>query len=290
MNLDLLITPKNIDGSIDHRYHIISKEICSLAGEECLTQLKEFYEKTSCLEIEHGAAAIHLVRKSFQIEMDEYQRKRVTKALITALKELGFKSSKVTKIINAGRFLQTYDWHEEGRCYFGSNSRMTGQDFIDKLSEYFDGFGAGSLDVLSRTNKQGRKKAYRHFARQGTRMSQKSLEALQRQYPSNRNEKRGEKPDRDHFQETPLTHALAVHESLKVMDDAEEQPMFQEPESGQKLVKQFCLFLSSGEMDRCLSRFAPAAQAHMIDDIEAVKLLLEELISKHQTIEVTPIH
>ena len=30
--------------------------------------------------------------------------------------------------------------------------------------------------------------------------------------------------------------------------------------------------------------------AHMIDEIEAVKLLLEELISKHQAIEVTYIH
>ena len=42
--------------------------------------------------------------------------------------------------------------------------------------------------------------------------------------------------------------------------------------------------------DRYLSKFAPAAQAHMIDEIEAVKLLLEELISKHQAIEVTHIH
>ena len=44
------------------------------------------------------------------------------KALTIALKELGFKSSKVTKIINAGRFLQAYDWFEEARCYFGLNS------------------------------------------------------------------------------------------------------------------------------------------------------------------------
>ena len=82
--------------------------------------------------------------------MDGYQCKRITKALTIALKELGFKSSKVTKIINAGRFLQAYDWFEEGRCYFGSNSEMIGQDFIEKLSEYFGGCGAGSLDVLGR--------------------------------------------------------------------------------------------------------------------------------------------
>ena len=60
---------------------------------------------------------------------------------------------------------------------------MTGQDFIDKLSEYFDGYGIGSLDVLSRMSKQGRRKAYRHFGKKGVRMSQKTLEDLQRQYP-----------------------------------------------------------------------------------------------------------
>ena len=159
MDLKHLITPKNDDGSIDNRYQSISNQICGLAGEKCLAKLKEFYEKTSKLESEHVGPAVHLVRKSFEIDMDEYQRKRITKALTIALKELGFKSSKVTKIINAGRFLQSYDWLEEGKCYFGINSEMTGQDFIDKLSEYFGGFGAGSLDVLGRMTIQGRKKA-----------------------------------------------------------------------------------------------------------------------------------
>ena len=50
------------------------------------------------------------------------------------------------------------------------------------------------------------------------------------------------------------------------------------------------LFLASGEMDQCLAGFAPAAQAHLIDEVEAVKSLLEEFIAKHQPIEVTPIH
>ena len=77
--------------------------------------------------------------------MDEYQRKWVNKAFYTALKELRFKPSKVTKIINAGRFLQTYYWFEEGRCCFGLKTEMTGQDFIDQLSEYFEGYGVGRL-------------------------------------------------------------------------------------------------------------------------------------------------
>ena len=113
MSLKQLITPKNEYRSIDHRYQSISNEICELAGEKCLANLDEFFKKTNQLVSEHSSAALHLVRKSFDIEMDEYQRKWVNKALSTALKELGFKPSKVTKIINPGRFLQTYDWFEE---------------------------------------------------------------------------------------------------------------------------------------------------------------------------------
>ena len=121
-------------------------------------------------------------------------------------------------------------------------------------------------------------------------MSQKILEDLQRQYPTNLNERRGRKPSRASFPETRPTHALAMHESLEVMDDAKEEPFIAQPEWGQKLVKQFFLFLASGEMDQCLGEFAPAAQAHLIDEVEAVQSLLEEFIAKHQPIEVTPIH
>lgn len=96
MNPKHLIAPKNDDGNIDCRYQSISNEICGLAGEACLAKLKEFYEQTSKLESEHAAAAIHLAQKSFEVDVDGCQRKRITKALTSALKELGFKSSKVT--------------------------------------------------------------------------------------------------------------------------------------------------------------------------------------------------
>ena len=86
MNLKQLITPKNEDGSVDLRYQSIANQICGLAGEKCLTKLKEFYEQTSKLESEHAAAAIHLAQKSFEIDVDGYQRKRITKALTIALK------------------------------------------------------------------------------------------------------------------------------------------------------------------------------------------------------------
>ena len=111
-----------------------------------------------------------------------------------------------------------------------------------------------------------------------------------RSNPKDEYERRARTPSRANFQETRPTHALATHESLEVMDDAKEESVIAQPEWGQKLVKQFFLFLASGEMDQCLAGFAPAAQAHLIDEVEAVQSLLEEFIAKHQPIEVTPIH
>ena len=290
MNLKQLITPKNEDGSVDHRHQSIANEICELDGEKCLARLEEFYEKTSKLESEHAAAAIHLAQKSFEIDVDEYQCKRITKALTIALKELGFKSSKIAKIINAGRFLQAYDWFEEARCYFGPNSEMTGQDCIDKLSEYFGGFGAGSLDVLGRMTIQGRKKAYRHFAKGGIRMSQRALEALQREHPVKLNERRGRKPAGSCIQQAQPTQVVVTHESLAVMEDADGDPLTTEPQFTQSLISSFFKLVASGAMEQHLTEYTPAAQAHLIDQIQMGITLLEAFVSKNKTIEVSSVN
>ena len=290
MKLVDLLTPKNDDGSLDQRYRSIANQICDLAGEKCRDVLYDFHEKTNQLESNASCAALHFVKKAFLVEMDDYQRKRINKTLSDALKELGFKPSKVSRLINAGRFLSTYDWLAEIRCYFGCKSQLSGRELNDKLDEYFAGYGVGAIDLLSRTTLQGRKKAYQHFNKSGTHMTQSALEDIQRAYPTNPGERKGRKPSRANFQETRPTPALTTHESLEVMDDAKEESAIAQPEWGQKLVKQFFLFLASGEMDQCLAGFAPAAQAHLIGDVEAVQSLLEEFIAKHQPIEVIPIH
>ena len=86
-----------------------------------------------------------------------------------------------------------------------------------------------------------------------------------------------------------VQRALTTHESLEVMNDAKEESVVIQPESGQKLVSQFFHFLASGELDRCLAGFAPAAQAHLINEVEALKSLLEEFVSKYKPIKITPI-
>lgn len=167
---------------------------------------------------------------------------------------------------------------------------MTGPEIVEKISEYFEGFGVGSLDVLSRIAKQGRKKAHRHFVKQGTRMSQSALEELQRQYPANPTERRGRKPTRANFYKTRPTHALATHESLAVLDDAEDESIVETPKSGQMLITEFFRLFKTGEFSRCLGEFTPSAQAHLIEEIKAGIPMLEDFIAKNSTIDVVSNH
>ncbi len=87
--------------------------------------------------------------------MDECQRKLINKTLSVALKELGFKPSKVIRLVNAGRFLSTYDWFAEIRCYFGSNSELISKELHDNVVVYFAGYAIRAVDILSRTKVQG---------------------------------------------------------------------------------------------------------------------------------------
>ena len=71
MNLKHLITPKNDDGSIDHRYVPIAKVIAELAGERVEAQLHKLYLETNKLEKEAATAGLQLVIALFSIPMDE---------------------------------------------------------------------------------------------------------------------------------------------------------------------------------------------------------------------------
>ena len=58
MNLRQQITPKNDDGSIDHRYVPIAKAIAELAGKRVEAQLYKLYVETNKLEKESATAGL----------------------------------------------------------------------------------------------------------------------------------------------------------------------------------------------------------------------------------------
>ena len=288
MNLEKQITPKNSDGSIDHRYVPIAKAIVNLAGERVEAQLRKLLIGTHNLEKESASAGLQLVIALFSIPMDErYERSKLKKHIREQLQEIGFKPSKVSKLMGAGEFYA--ELHGKAYCefeFFTEEELIKRQNFF--LNEYFK--NVSKLYELSRMSDDAVDQVLREFLDENKVYTQAELEELRRSSPRDEFERRARKPSRASFPETRPTHAPVTHESLEVMEDAEEESVVAQPESGQKLVKQFFLFLASGEMDQCLAGFAPAAQAHLIDEVEAVQSLLEEFIAKHQPIEVTPVH
>ena len=83
---------------------------------------------------------------------------------------------------------------------------------------------------------------------------------------------------------------MAAHESLELMEDADEMPVFRQTESAQSLIGQFFYLIKSGDIEHYLSEYTPAAQAHLIDEIKMGITLLEEFVSKNKIIEVSSVN
>ena len=120
-------------------------------------------------------------------------------------------------------------------------------------------------------------------------MSQKALEALQREHPVSLNERRGRKLEDANSHQTDPTQAVLTHQSLAVMEDADEETVIRQIESAQGFIGKFFQLIKSGEIEHYLSEYTPAAQAHLIEEIKIGITLLEEFVIKDKTIEVNSI-
>ena len=98
--------------------------------------------------------------------------------------------------------------------------------------------------------------------------TQAELEELRRSSPKKEHKGRARTRSSDNFSRNRLTHPVAAHESLEVMEDADEGPVIRQPESAQSLIGHFLKFVASGAMEQRLAEYAPAAQAHLIDEIK----------------------
>ena len=282
MKLAELLTPKNDDGSIDQRYSSITATIVNQIGKQAANGLLEFYNKSFELEKRYGGYALQLVITSFSLELDEYQKKRMTKSLRIALQELGFNPSNVSRLLSAGRFLGTYNKWEEGLCYFGRNTDLDGPTIHNKLDEYFNGFTIGLLDVISRTRKQGRKKAYSHYARTGKRMSQSDLEEVRRQCPLNPDERRGH---RSKPQDSPESSDLARYASLTPNQDTTE-----EIQSTTQIIENFIALFEIEGFDYYIQDLAENQQHGLMHQLmDATNLLAEYVAAQKNVVDIDPI-
>ena len=291
MNLKQLITPKNEDGSVDHRYIPMAESIVDLAGERVEAQLRKLYATTNNLESESAFAGLQLVIALFSIPMDErFERSKLKKHIREQLQEIGFKPSKVSKLMGAGEFYaRNHDrafpndgWEE---C-FSELERIERQNRF--LDEYFK--NVSKLYELSRMNDMAIDRVRTEFLYDNKVYTQSELEELRRSNPKQERNGRGRKRSGENVEKKRLTHQAEAHKSLAVMEDADEAPVIRQTESAQSFIGKFFYLIKSGEIEHYLSEYTPAAQAHLIDEIKSGITLLEEFVSKNKTIEVSSVN
>ena len=113
---------------------------------------------------------------------------------------------------------------------------------------------------------------------------------MRRSNPREDRKGRGRKRSSENVEKKRLTHQAEAHESLAVMEDADEAPMIKQTESAQGFIGKFFHLIKSGEIEHYLSVYTPAAQAHLIDEIKIGITLLEEFVSKNKAIEVSSVN
>ena len=291
MNLEQLITPKNEDGSVDHRYIPIAQSIVDLAGERVEAQLRKLYATTTNLEKESASAGLQLVIALFSIPMDErFERSKFKKHIREQLQEIGFKPSKVSKLMGAGEFYaRHYDRafsNDPFGQWFSELELIARQNRF--LNEYFK--NVSKLYELSRMSDAAIYRVRSEFLDDNKVYTQAELEELRRSNPKEDRKGRGRERSSENVEKKRLLHQAEVHESLAVMEDADEEPVIRQTESAQSLIGKFFQLIKSGDIEHYLSEYTPAAQAHLIDEIKTGVTLLEEFVSKNKIIEVNPVN
>ena len=288
MNLKQLITPKNEDGSVDHRYIPIAQSIVDLAGERVEAQLRKLYAATTNLEKESASAGLQLVIALFSIPMDErFERSKFKKHIREQLQEIGFKPSKVSKLMGAGELYarnhdRTFSNDPFGQ-WFSERELIERQNSF--LNEYFK--NVSKLYELSRMNDVAIYRVRSEFLDDNKIYTQSELEELRRSNPKDGHKGKAQKRSKVNLSKHLSADQVAAHESLEVMEDADEMPVFRQTESAQSLIGKFFYLIKSGEIENYLSEYTPAAQAHLIDEMKLGISLLEEFVSKNKIIEVS---
>jgi len=278
MNITKTITPKNDDGSLDQRFGLHIEKLIHLCGVECINTLHTFHKETEESERKAGGAALHMIVKLYSIEMEEWEQKRLAKSLREALQEIGFKPSKVTKLMGAGKFkaMELNRVHEDFEC-----------KSIDQLKqeqhEFLGSYGVSALYEVSRMNDVGRAKVRNAFSNDKKLYRKDELEEIRRENPINLDEQRGRsKRTFGRSNNTGLPQVSSggnsiQHQNLESAEDAFDS----RPISAQAVVNQFLHAVEPSSMDELLKQYTPQAQDQILSLLaEGVKELSEYILSR----------
>ncbi|NBW42145.1 hypothetical protein EBR25_14320, partial [bacterium] len=140
---------------------------------------------TNDAEARYEKAGLTLVTSFFQVEMEQWQRRTFLKRLRVCLQEIGFKPSKVSKLITAGEFMAVAMKQIEGMTNeWCSSTEELAKEKGEQLV-YLQSYGVSGLYQLARMNWKGQAQARNSYAAaDGKPLTVRELERLQSKYPA----------------------------------------------------------------------------------------------------------
>ena len=170
---------------MDHRFTGLTKEIVRRAGDECIKELSHLYRYTNDAEARYEKAGLTLVTSFFQVDMEKWQRRTFLKRLRACLQEIGFKPSKVSKLITAGEFITAELKDIERMTDECCSSTEELEQIKGERLEYLHSYGASGLYQIARMNWEGQAEARNSYvASEGKPLTVRELEKLQARYPA----------------------------------------------------------------------------------------------------------
>ncbi len=279
MNFTKTITPKNDDGSLDQRFGLHIEKLIHLCGVECINTLHTFHKETEESERKAGGAALHMIVKLYSIEMEEWEQKRLAKRVREALQEIGFKPSKVTKLMGAGKF-KAKEWNG----VYGDEFEYKSNEQLEKEQhDLLSSYGVTALYEISRMNDFGYAKVRNAFSNDKKLFKKCELEEIRKGNPINLDEQRGRSQRTFRRSNNPSPPQVSSgcnstqYQNLESAADVTESRQL----SAQAVVNRFLHAVEPSSMDELLKEYTPYAQDQILSLLaEGVKELSEYLISR----------
>ena len=127
-----------------------------------------------------------MIMKLYSLKMEDWEKKRLAKSLRAALQEIGFKPSKVTKLMGAGKF-KADQWNRLHHCIEYKSDQQLEEEQHDFLNKY----GVTALYEISRMDDVGQAQVRYAYIDNGNIISKHVLEEIRQANPANVDERRG---------------------------------------------------------------------------------------------------
>lgn len=283
MNITKILTPKNENGSLDERFISYVQSLIEHCGQECINTLYQFHKETEESERKAGGAALHMIMKLYSLKMEDWEKKRLAKSLRTALQEIGFKPSKVTKLMGAGKF-KADQWNRLHHCLEYKSDQQLEEEQHDFLNKY----GVTALYEISRMDDVGQAQVRYAYIDNGNIISKHVLEEIRQANPANVDERRGRCQSSFQRSKKPLSQEedksinLNAYESLMSAEDNSEPLNL----SAQKAVKEFLHSVAPDYLDKLLNQYTPNAQDQILGMLSEAVTKLASYVATKQLVNI----